>query len=269
MTQEKDSFITPETGRWVLFAAILASSMAFIDGSALNVALPALQRDFDASGADLLWVLNSYALFLAALLLVGGALGDRFGRKRVFMIGIAIFAVASLACGFAPSVQALIAARAVQGVGGALMVPGSLSLISALFPPDRRGTAIGTWSSFSTITTLLGPALGGLLAAQGLWRAVFFINVPLALLALAALHFKVPESINPNAPRQLDYWGAALVTLGLAALTFGLLQVPEAGWGAPLTLAALGGGVAALVGFVAVEARSPQPMVPLGLFKNR
>ena len=258
-------WVTPATGRWVLFATILASSMAFIDGSALNVALPALQRDLGASGADLLWIVNAYALMLAALLLVGGALGDRFGRKRVFMLGIGLFAGASLICGFAPSTGLLITARALQGIGGALMVPGSLSIISSSFGPGERGKAIGTWSSFSTITTLVGPTLGGILADRGLWRAVFFINIPLALAAIAALVIKVPETRNPNAPRQLDYLGAALATIGLAGLTFGLLQ----GWGSPQALLPLLVGVLALAGFVFAEARSTHPMVPLGLFRNR
>lgn len=261
--------VTPATGRWVLFATILASSMAFIDGSALNVALPALQRDLNASGADLLWIVNAYSLMLASLLLVGGALGDRFGRKLIFIAGISLFALASLACGFAPNTAVLIGARAVQGIGGALMVPGSLSIISASFGAGERGKAIGTWSSFSTITTLIGPTIGGILADRGLWRAVFFINVPLALIAIAVLVLKVPESRNPNAPRQLDYAGAALATVGLAGLTFGLLQAPEVGWGSLEVIGSLIIGVLALVGFVAVEARSDHPMVPLGLFRNR
>ncbi len=261
--------VSPNAGRWVLFVTILASSMAFIDSSALNVALPALQNDLGASGAELLWIVNAYSLFLASLLLVGGALGDRFGRKRIYSIGIVLFAVASLACGLALDTSLLIAARAVQGIGGALMVPGSLALISATFPADERGRAIGTWSSFSTITTILGPALGGFLASLGLWRAVFFINIPLAIAALAALQQKVPESRNPQASGRLDYAGAALVTLGLAGLTFGLLQAPGLGWSDPLVLASLLGGVAALAAFVIVEARSSHPMVQLRLFHSR
>ena len=255
------------TGFWVLFATILASSMAFIDSSALNVALPALQADLQASGADLLWINNAYSLILAALILVGGALGDRFGRKRVFTLGIGLFAAASLLCGLAPSSALLIGARALQGIGGALMVPGSLALISAYFSAEERGRAIGTWSAFSTITTLLGPGLGGLLAAAGLWRLVFFINLPLAAAALWALIRYVPESRDPAA-RQLDYPGALLATLGLAGLTYGLIEGPGQGWLSPLVLLALVGGVGGLVGFVAVEARSREPMLPLGLFRS-
>ena len=258
-----------QTGNWVLFATILASSMAFIDGSALNVALPALQADLQAGGAELLWIVNAYAVLLAALLLVGGSLGDRLGRKRVFMAGIMVFAAASLACGVAPTTGMLIAARAVQGIGGAFMVPGSLALISASFGADRRGRAIGTWSSFSTITTIIGPALGGFLAQAGLWRAIFFINLPLAVMALAALASKIPESRDESAPARLDYWGALLVTCGLAGITYGFIEAPARGWGAPQILVTLIGGAAALIAFVFVEARSDHPMVPLGLFRSR
>lgn len=255
-------------GAWVLFATILASSMAFIDSSALGVALPALQTDLNASGSDLLWIVNSYALVLAALILVGGALGDRLGRKRVFGIGIVIFAAASLLCGLAPNAGLLIAARALQGVGGALMVPGSLALISANFADAERGKAIGTWSALSTITTILGPGLGGVLAGAGLWRGVFFINLPLAAIALMALT-RVPESRDEHATAPLDYPGALLATLGLAGLTYGLIEAPGRGWGDLLVVASLLVGVAALVGFVVVEARSTHPMMPLSLFRSR
>lgn len=256
------------TGTWVLIATILASSMAFIDGSALSVALPAIQRSLGADGAALLWIVNSYAIVLAALILVGGALGDRFGRRRSFGLGIVLFALASLGCGLAPTVPFLIWARAAQGIGGALMVPGSLALISAAFSDTERGRAIGTWSAFTTITTILGPGLGGVLAGAGLWRGVFFINLPLAALALLALR-RVPESRDLAAPAHLDYPGALLATAGLAGVTFGLLEVPARGWGDPLVLGTLVGGVAALGGFVLVEARSPNAMLPLGLFRSR
>jgi EmrB/QacA subfamily drug resistance transporter len=256
------------TAFFVLLATILASSMAFIDGSALNVALPAIQDELGASGADLLWVVNAYALVLAALILVGGALGDRYGRRRIFGIGIGLFALASLACGLAPSVGLLIAARAGQGVGGAMMIPGSLSLISSSFSGEARGRAIGTWSSFSTITTILGPGLGGLLAGAGLWRGVFFINLPLAAIALWALR-EVPESRDAEAPRRLDLPGAALATLSLAGLTYGLVEVPISGWGNPTVVAALAVGTAALGAFLVVQARSPNAMMPLRLFRSR
>jgi EmrB/QacA subfamily drug resistance transporter len=254
---------------WVLLATILASSMAFIDTTALNVALPALQADLNVSGAQLLWIVNAYALFLSSLILVGGSLGDIYGRKRVFMAGIVLFTLSSAACGLAGSANVLIAARAVQGVGGALMVPGSLAILSALFAPERRGRAIGTWSMFSTLTTILGPVLGGWLAGQGLWRVVFFINLPLAAIALFVLATRVPESRNESAPKQLDFMGALLATLGLAGLTYGFIEAPAAGLSDPRILLTLGGGILALVVFVIVESRSDHPMVPLRLFKSR
>lgn len=243
--------------------------MAFIDGSALNIALPTIQQALGATGADLLWIVNAYALFLAALILVGGALGDRYGRKRIFMIGIALFAAASLACGLAPNTTLLIAARAVQGVGGALMIPGSLALIAASFASAERGRAIGTWSAFSTLTTILGPVLGGELAGRGLWRFIFFINIPLALLALAALAIKVPESRDERASAELDYPGAVLVTVGLAGITYGFIEAPRRGWLDPLILVALLGGLVALVAFVVVERRSSHPLIPLAIFQSR
>jgi EmrB/QacA subfamily drug resistance transporter len=244
--------------------------MAFIDGSALNVALDALQRDLGATGAQLLWVVNAYLLSLAALILLGGSLGDHFGRNRIFGIGIAVFALASLVCGLSPTVGILIAARAVQGAGGALMVPGSLAIISANFPADRRGGAIGTWSAFSTLTTIIGPVLGGALASLGLWRFVFFINPPLAALALLCL-LRVPETRDEDAPRALDVPGTLCIALGLAGLTFGAIELGQSAPDVPRSaaLAALGVGAVALVGFVLVEARSSHPMVPLGLFRSR
>ena len=273
MSQENATSLTGEvsvqTGRWVLFATILASSMAFIDGSALNVVLPALQQDLGATGAQLLWIVNAYLLMLASLILVGGSLGDLYGRKRVFMIGVALFAGASMVCGLAQTADLLIAARVVQGIGGALMVPGSLAIISASFGPDRRGQAIGTWSAFSTITTVIGPLLGGELASRGLWRGVFFINIPLALLALAALRWKVPESRDARDAPRLDYPGAALVTVGLAGITYGFIEAPARGLSDPQILLALIGGAAALLAFLVVETRSRHPMMPLSLFRSR
>jgi EmrB/QacA subfamily drug resistance transporter len=261
--------VSDETGRWVLFATVLASSMVFIDGSALNVALPVLQRDLGANGTELLWIVNSYALLLAALILQGGSLGDHYGRKRVFMAGIGLFAVASFCCGIAPTTGFLIAARAVQGVGGALMVPGSLALISASFSPQQRGRAIGTWGAFSTLTTVGGPIIGGFLASAGLWRGVFFINLPLAVLALAALVAKVPESRDTSLSGALDWPGAILATVGLAGITYGFLEASRLGWTDPLILGGLGGGALALIAFVVVEARSTYALVPLRLFRSR
>ncbi len=269
MTAPAPAALEPKAaGRWVLVAAVAASCMAFLDGSALNVALPALQHDLGASGADVFWVLNGYLLVLAALILEGGALGDQLGRKRVCMLGISLFALASLACGLAPSTGWLIAARVVQGLGGALLIPGSLALISAGFPSEQRGQAIGTWSSATTLVTLGGPALGGWLADAGWWRAIFLLNLPLAAVALLVLWRKVPETRDETATGS-DGLGAALAAVGLAALTFGLLTAPARGWAHPLAWGPVGGGLAALGLFVAVEARSPHPMLPLRLFQNR
>ncbi len=258
-------------GRWVLLATITASSMVFIDGSALNVALSALQQDLQASGAQLIWIVNAYVLVLAALILIGGSLGDHFGRNRIFRIGIIIFSASSFVCGIAPTVEVLIAARAVQGIGGALMVPGSLAIISASFPAEKRGQAIGTWSSFGTITTIVGPALGGYLAGAGLWRGVFFINIPLAIVSVFALA-RVPETKDERAPRQLDYPGTTMIAVGLAGLTYGTIglgQTNSAGTFNTMALLALIGGIVALVAFVFVEARSSHPIVPLRLFRER
>jgi len=260
---------TTTTEKWVLVATILASSIAFIDSSALDVAASSLQTDLNISATQLLWVINSYTLMLAALILIGGSLGDHYGRKRVFMIGIGVFAAASLVCGLAQNVGVLIAARTVQGIGGALMVPGSLAILSASFSPERRGMAIGTWSTFSTLTTLMGPVLGGWLAEQGLWRVVFFINLPLAAFTLFVLATRVPESRDSTAAKQLDLPGALLVTLGLAGITYGFTEAPGLGFGHPRILFTLGGGILGLLAFVYVEMHSAHPMVPLKLFKSR
>jgi EmrB/QacA subfamily drug resistance transporter len=245
--------------------------MAFIDGTALNVALPALQKELHADGAQLLWIVNAYLLTLAALILLGGSLGDLYGRKRVFRLGIVIFALASLACGLAPTIGFLLFMRVIQGIGGALMVPGSLAIITAVFREDRRGQAIGLWSSFSTLTTLAGPAIGGVLAGAGLWRFVFFINLPLAVAALFAL-IQVPETRDEEAPRQLDIPGVALVAGGLGLLTFGAIQLGATARSAGQTTSAVIAiivGIVALIAFVFVEARSPHPLVRLDLFRSR
>jgi EmrB/QacA subfamily drug resistance transporter len=254
-------------GKWVLLSCIVASSMAFIDSNALGLAMDAIQEDLNATGAQLLWVSNAYLIFLSALILVGGSLGDHFGRKRMFGYGIGLFTFASLLCGVAPTVELLILARALKGIGGALMVPGSLSIISAYFGP-RRGEAIGTWSAFSTITTILGPLVGGALVSAGLWRLIFFINLPLAAIALYALSY-VPESRDEAAPPQLDILGAFLATLGLGGITYGFIEVAGRGFSDPVILAAFGLGLAGLVGFVVVEGRSSHPMMPLRLFQSR
>ncbi len=259
----------PPAANWVLTATILASSMAFIDGSALNVALPAVQVGLGASGALLLWVVNAYLLMLAALILVGGSLGDELGRKRVFMIGITLFVLASLLCGLAPSIEFLIASRTIQGIGGALMIPGSLAMISAFFPPGERGKAFGTWSAATTVVTLAGPVLGGVLANAGLWRGVFLINLPIGIVTLIVLYLKVPESRGEQATGKIDWTGAVLAIAGLAALTYGFISAPDRGFGAIDVASTLAVGVLALITFVVVEMRTAHPMMPLGLFKSR
>src|SRR6185369_11605898 len=231
---------------WVLAATILASSMAFIDGTAVNVALPALQAGLGATVSQVQWVVEAYALFLSALLLVGGSLGDRFGRRRVFLIGVTGFALASAWCGLAQGIGQLIAARAVQGGAAALLVPGSLALLSASFDKERRGRAIGTWSGFGSITAAVGPLVGGWLIDHASWRWVFVLNLPLALeVILISLRF-VPESRDPEAPRRLDVTGAALATLGLGGITFGLIESSRLGWSNPRVVGALVLGVLAL-----------------------
>jgi EmrB/QacA subfamily drug resistance transporter len=264
--------VQPGAGRWVLASTILASAMAFIDSSALNVALPALQAGLNASGAQLLWMVNGYLLVLAALILVGGSLGDELGRKRVFMVGIGLFMLASLACGLAPTADFLIGARLAAGVGGALMIPGSLAIISAYFGAGRRGQAIGTWSSVTTMVTIAGPVLGGLLSNAGLWRGVFLINLPLGAAALTVLYLKVPESRDEESAGKIDYLGALLAAFGLAGLTYGFISAPALGFGDPRVDGSLAGGVAALATFVVVEARregSGRAMLPLSLFNSR
>ncbi len=253
---------------WVLLATILGSSMAFIDGTAVNVALPALQRDLGATVGGVQWVVEGYALLLAALILVGGALGDRYGRRASFAAGVALFALASAACGLAPGIAWLIAARVAQGAGAALLVPGSLAILSASFPPAERGRAIGTWSAFTGITAAIGPLVGGWLVDHASWRWVFFINLPLAAVVLGLAAWRVPESRDPEAAARLDWGGAALATFGLAGVTYGLIELPQqgaAGTGAREALAAGGAGLAA---FVLAEARSRSPMMPLGLFRS-
>jgi EmrB/QacA subfamily drug resistance transporter len=254
---------------WILVATIVASGMAFIDGTVVNVALPVLQRDLHASVADVQWVVEAYTLLLAALLLPGGALGDRFGRRRILALGIVIFAAASAACGLAANIGQLIVARGIQGVGGALLVPGSLAIISASFAPERRGRAIGTWSGFSSITTAGGPVLGGWLVQNFSWRAVFFINLPLAIIVVLILYGRVGESRSSTAVGRVDWPGTVLAALGLGLLVYGLVESSNLGLGHPVVIGSIAAGALALAAFVAVEARSPAPIMPLGLFHSK
>jgi EmrB/QacA subfamily drug resistance transporter len=260
---------TPRVGLWVLVATILGSSMAFIDGTVVNVALPVLQVQLNATSAEAQWVVEAYSLFLAALILVGGALGDLFGRRRIFAIGVVVFTLSSIWCGFSPNILQLIIARSVQGIGGALLVPGSLAIISASFSDDQRGRAIGTWSGFTSITTVIGPVIGGWLVQYASWRYVFFINVPLAVIVLCVLFWRVPESRDESMQRKLDWWGTILTVIGLGGLVFGLIEAGSLGLGNPLVLCSIVIGIVALVAFVLVEAHVAFPLVPLQLFRSR
>ena len=253
---------------WILAATILGSSMAFLDGSVVGVALPAIQTALAASFGATQWVVNGYLLILGALILVGGAAGDRFGRRRMFILGIALFTAASIACGLAPGTTALITARAAQGIGGALLVPGSLAIVSAAFPESERGRAIGSWAGFSALTTALGPVLGGWLVDTLSWRTIFFINVPIGLATLLITFRHVPESRGDDADR-VDWSGGLLATAGLGGLAYGLSAGPEAGWTEARVIAPLLGGLLLLAVFLRHEARSTAPMMPLELFRSR
>ena len=253
---------------WVLAATILGSSMAMIDGTVVNVALPVLQKSLNATVTDVQWIVEAYTLFLAALILAGGSLGDYLGRRRVFAIGIALFALASVWCGLSPNVNQLILARAVQGIGGALLVPGSLAIISDSFSGEQRGRAIGTWSGFTAITSALGPVLGGWLVENASWRWIFFLNAPLAIAVLGILFWRVPESRDREKSVTLDWWGAALATLGLGTLVYGLIESSNLGLGHPVVLSNLAVGAVIIGAFIFVEAHNRSPMMPLSLFRS-
>ncbi|HET9982941.1 MAG TPA: DHA2 family efflux MFS transporter permease subunit [Longimicrobiales bacterium] len=255
-------------GRWVLGATTLGSSMAFVDATVVNVALPVLERELGATVAQLQWVVEGYTLFLAALILPGGALGDRFGLRRVFGLGVALFALASAGCGLAPGIGALLGFRALQGIGAALLVPGSLALLGAAFPGEGRGRAVGTWSAATAVATGVGPILGGWLADTLSWRWIFFVNLPIAAAVLAILALRVPETPGRGG-EALDVRGALLATLGLAGIVYGLIELPRRGLAAAPVWVSLAVGALALAAFVATEARSPAPMVPLSLFRDR
>src|SRR5580704_11276924 len=257
---------TAQAGRWILAAAILGSSMAFIDSTVVNVALPALQASLHATVVGVQWVVESYGLFLAALILVGGSLGDSFGRRAMFLSGVFVFACASVACGFAQSIEQLIIARSIQGIGAAFLVPGSLSIISASFGEKMRGQAIGTWSGFTAITTAFGPVLGGWLIEHASWRWVFFINVPLAAAVVVISLIHIPESRDAG-PKHVDWLGALVATLGLGGVVYGFIESSSLGWGDPLVYGTLIGGFVCLIGFGFLQARETSPMVPLALFR--
>src|SRR5579863_5548814 len=227
-----------EARNWILAATILGSSMAFIDSTVVNVALPALQTSFHATVVDVQWVIESYGLFLSALILVGGSFGDLFGRRFIFVVGVSIFALASAGCGVASSVHQLIIARSIQGLGAALLVPGSLTIISTSFDEKSRGQAIGTWSGFTAITAAVGPVLGGWLVEHASWRWVFFINLPLAVAVMVISVWRIPDTRSAVA-RRLDYWGVLLATVGLGGLVNGFIESVNLGWTNPLVFASL------------------------------
>jgi EmrB/QacA subfamily drug resistance transporter len=254
-------------GRWLLAVTIAGSGMAFLDSTVVNVALPKIGEDLNASTSALQWILNGYLLTLASLILLGGSLGDRLGRRLVFQVGVALFTLASLLCAVAPTVELLIFARLVQGIGGALLTPGSLAIIEASFRPADRARAIGAWSGLGGVAGAIGPLVGGWLIGAISWRAIFLINLPLGAFVFWAAARHVPESRDPTSTGRLDYSGAVLAAVGLGGTTYALIEAPE-GWSAAIVATAVI-GVAALVGFFWQEARSPNPMLPLRVFRSR
>jgi EmrB/QacA subfamily drug resistance transporter len=255
-------------GRWLLAVTILGSGLTFLDGTVVNVALPEIGRDLDAGTSSLQWILNGYLLTLASLILLGGSLGDRYGRRRVFVFGVWLFTAASLLCALAPTAEWLVFARMIQGVGGALLTPGSLALIEASFRPGERSRAIGAWSGLGGVAAALGPLLGGYLVEAVSWRAIFLINLPLGIFVAWAATRHVPESRDPRASGPLDLRGSVLTALGLAGTTYALIEAPEQGATAAVLVAGIG-GVLALAAFFWEERRSTNPMLPLEIFRSR
>ncbi len=255
-------------GRWVLLVTIFGSGMAMLDATVVNIALPAIGHEFSAGFRTLQWIVNAYALTLAALILLAGALGDHFGRRRIFIVGVMWFAAASLLCGLAPNAEVLVAARALQGIGGALLTPGSLAIISSSFAATDRARAVGAWSGLGGVAGAVGPFLGGYLVQLD-WRAVFLINLPVAAFIVVVALRHVPESSDTQSPPGLDLIGSILAAAGLAGVTYALTSLGSTAGGGAGVVAAGVGGIAALVAFVLVERRSPHPLVPLALFGDR
>jgi EmrB/QacA subfamily drug resistance transporter len=254
--------------RWVLAATALGSGMAFLDGTVVNVALPAMGDELNADVAGLQWIINGYMLPLAALILLSGSLGDRLGRRRMFVVGVIWFAVASVVCTVAPNLEVMIAGRVLQGIGGALLTPGSLAILQTTFAQSDRGKAVGAWSGLTSVAAAIGPFVGGGLVDSGSWRLIFLINVPLAVVTVLITLRHVPETRDETAAGRLDLTGAAVATIGLAGLTYGLISAGERGFGDLLVLVSLAIGVVAVAAFVVVERRESHPMLPPGIFAN-
>jgi EmrB/QacA subfamily drug resistance transporter len=256
-------------GRWVIAATVLGSGMASLDATVVGIALPTIGRDFHSGVGTLQWVVSGYSLTLAAFLLLGGSLGDRLGRRRMFSLGVVWFAVASMCCGLAPNAGVLIGARVLEGIGAALLAPASLAILQASFRPDDRPRAIGAWSGLGGVASAAGPLVGGYLILAGSWRWVFFINVPVAILVLWVAARHVPETRDPSAAGRVDSLGAALAVLFLAGLTYGLIEVPDHGWTDPAVLAGLLVAGVTAPAFLIVEHAKAHPMLPLGVFRTR
>jgi EmrB/QacA subfamily drug resistance transporter len=270
MTRYRERLITDANAKWWALAAMcFALFMVMLDNTVMNVALPSIQREFDASIAALEWTINGYTLAFAVLLAIGGRLGDIFGRRRGFLFGVTVFAISSATAGLAPSEAALVTSRVVQGIGAAFMMPATLSIITHAFPAEERGKAIGTWAGVSALALAVGPVLGGFLTEEVSWRAIFYINIPVAAGAILASLFAVRESRDETVGREVDFAGVATLTAGLTAIVLALVEGNAWGWGSPEILALLGGGAALLVAFVFVELRVRNPMVEFAFFRSR
>lgn len=267
MPELKDYQIKSKEGIFILIATILASGMAFLDGTVVNIAIPAIQSQFNSTLSNIQWVISGYSLMLCSLILLSGALGDKFGRKRIFLYGIILFTISSFLCSISQSISELILFRFIQGIGGAMMVPGSLSIIDVSFADEIRGRAIGLWSGFAGGVAALGPFLGGWLVQMFHWPSIFYINIPLGIIA-AFITFKfVPESKNVHS-QKIDLIGSALIFLSLLGITYGLISAPNDGWTNPLTLMTLIGGIILFILFIFSQLKLKEPLIPIQIFKS-